>query len=257
MSIAAAAGLFVAAVLGAALNAIAGGGSFLTFPTLLFTGVPPIEANATSTIALWSGVVASSGAYRERLVTPRRILWPLLIASVAGGLAGALLLLHTPQRTFMLMVPWLILAATLLFIFGNRIKMLGHGGMGHQASTAAIVLATIFEIFAASYGGFFGGGLGFVQLGMLAVLGMNDIHEMNAIKTLMGSVINIVAVVVFVVGRVIFWPQAVVMVAGGILGGWFGAHYAQKVDARHVRWAVIVIGLGLSAYFFLAYRQAP
>lgn len=249
-----AAGLFAAAVAGAVMNAVAGGGSFLTFPALLFTRVPPIEANATSTIALWSGVVASSGAYRERLVTPRRILWPLLMASVAGGLAGAVLLLHTPQKTFLHMVPWLILSATLLFIFGNRLKMLGHGGMGHQASGLAVAMATAFELVAAGYGGFFGGGLGFVHLGMLAVLGMSDIHEMNAIKTVLGSTINVVAVVVFVVGRVIVWPQAVVMIAGGLLGGWFGAHYAQKIDARHVRWAVIVIGLGLSVYFFVAYH---
>lgn len=253
MTLATGVALFAAAVVGAAMNAVAGGGSFVTFPTLLFTRVPPIEANATSTIALWSGVVASSGAYRERLVTPRRILWPLLIASVAGGLGGAVLLLHTPQRTFLQMVPWLILAATLLFLFGNRIKMLGHGGMGHEASTLAVAMATAFELVAAAYGGFFGGGLGFVHLGMLAVLGMSDIHEMNAIKTVLGSVINVVAVVVFIAGRVIYWPQAAVMIAGGIVGGWFGAHFAQRVDARHVRWVVVVIGLGLSAYFFVAY----
>lgn len=254
MSIGEGIALFAAAVVGATMNAVAGGGSFITFPTLIFNGVAPIEANATSTIALWSGVVASSGAYRERLTTPRRILAPLVAASIVGGLAGALLLLKTPQQTFMHMVPWLILSATLLFIFGNRLKMPGKGGMGHQASTAAIVAVTAFELLAAAYGGFFGGGLGFVQLGMLAVLGMTDIHEMNAIKTLMGATINLVAVVTFIIGRIIEWPAAVVMIVGALIGGWFGAHCAQKVDARHVRWVVIVLGVGLSIYFFVAYR---
>jgi uncharacterized membrane protein YfcA len=241
--------LFFAAVIGGVMNSVAGGGSFIAFPALLFSGVPPIQANATNTVALWSGIVASGGAYRRRLNVARRVFLPLFIASLAGGLLGAVLLLKTPQRTFLRLLPWLLLAATLLFVFGNRLRV--RSGMAHDASWRALAVACLFQLIVATYGGYFGGGMGIMMLGMLAALGMGDIHEMNALKTVLGSVVNGVAVVTFIVAGAVVWREGAVMVAGAITGGWFGAHYAQKIEPRKVRWVVIAIGVAMTVYFFV------
>jgi uncharacterized protein len=243
--------LFAAGILGGALNAVAGGGSFIAFPALLFTGVPPIPANATNTVALWTGVTASGGAYRSRLDVPRRVMIPLLVISFAGGLLGAVLLLKTPPQTFMRVLPWLMLGATLLFLFGKRLSRGRASSVGHDATTLAIVGATAFELLVAVYGGYFGGGVGIVNLAMLAAVGMTDIHAMNALKSVLGMAINGVAVVAFVVARAIYWPQAVVMIAGALVGGYFGAHYSLRLPQQWVRWFVIAVGTGMTVYFFL------
>jgi uncharacterized protein len=243
--------LFVAGVLGGALNAVAGGGSFIAFPALLFVGVPPIPANATNALALWTGVTASGGAYRNRLDVPQRVLVPLLATSVVGGLIGAWLLLKTPAHTFMRVLPWLMLGATLLFVFGKKLAGGRKSSVGHDATTAAIVGASVFELAVAVYGGYFGGGVGIVNLAMLAAVGMTDIHAMNALKSVLGIAINGVATVAFVVARAIYWPQAIVMIAGAIVGGYFGAHYAQRLPQAWVRWSVILVGFGMTAYFFM------
>ena len=210
--------LFVAGIVGGVLNAVAGGGSFVAFPALLFTGVPPIPANATNALALWTGVTASGGAYRKRLDVPTRVLLPLLVTSFVGGIIGAFLLLLTPAHTFMRVLPWLMLGATLLFIFGKRLAGTRASSVGHDATTAAIVGASVFELAVAVYGGYFGGGVGIVNLAMLAAVGMTDIHAMNALKSILGIAINGVAAVVFVVEGAIYWPQAVVMIAGALVG---------------------------------------
>jgi uncharacterized protein len=242
--------LFVAGVLGGALNAVAGGGSFIAFPALLFTGVPPIPANATNTIALWTAAAASGGAYRKRLDVPRRVLIPLLVASLIGGLAGAFLLLRTPAHTFMRVLPWLTLGATLLFAFGKKLAG-GRGSMlEHEASKRALAAATLFQLVVAIYGGYFGGGMGIVILAMLAALGMTDIHAMNALKSVMGFVINGVAVVAFIVARAVYWKHGLIMIAGGILGGYVGAHYAQKLPPAWIRAFVVLVGTGMTVYFF-------
>jgi uncharacterized membrane protein YfcA len=242
--------LFLAAILGGALNAVAGGGSFIGFPALLFIGVPPIPANATNTVALWTGVTASTGAYRHRLDMPKRILVPLLAASLLGGTLGALLLLKTPAHTFMRLLPWLMLVATLLFIFGK--KLAGRRStVAHDAGTATILAVSIFELFVAVYGGYFGGGMGIVILAMLAAAGMSDIHSMNALKSILSSATNGLAVIAFMVARAVYWPQAVVMVVGALIGGYFGAHYALRLSAVWVRWFVILVGTGMTAYFFV------
>jgi len=243
--------LFIAGILGGALNAVAGGGSFVAFPALLFTGVPPIPANATNTVALWTGVTASSGAYRNRLDVPKRVMVPLLVTSVIGGLMGAVLLLKTPAHTFMRVLPWLMLGATLLFVFGKRLAGGRVSSVGRDATTAAIVGASIFELFVAVYGGYFGGGVGIVNLAMLAAVGMTDIHSMNALKSVLGMAINGIAVLAFIVARAIYWPQAVVMIGGAVVGGYFGAHYAQKLPQQWVRWLVILVGAGMTVYFFV------
>jgi len=242
--------LFGAGVLGGALNSVAGGGSFIAFPTLLWTGVPPIPANATNTIALWSGQAASGGAYRSRLDVPRRVMIPLLCASLAGGLVGALLLLRTPAHTFMRVLPWLTLGATLLFAFGRKLAGKRGSVIEHDTTTVALVGATIFQFCVAIYGGYFGGGMGIVMLAMLAALGMTDIHAMNALKSVMGSVINGVAVVTFIVARAVYWRHGVVMIVGAIAGGYLGAHYAMKIPQVWIRSFVVLVGAGMTVYFF-------
>jgi len=242
--------LFFAGALGGALNAVAGGGSFIAFPALLFTGVPPIPANATNTIALWTGAAASGGAYRKRLDVPRRVMIPLLTASLVGGLAGAYLLLKTPAHTFMRVLPWLTLGATLLFAFGKKIAGGRRSIIEHEASGGALLAATFFQLCVAVYGGYFGGGMGIVMLAMLAALGMTDIHAMNALKSVMGFVINGVAVVTFIVAKAVYWKHGTIMIAGAIAGGFLGAHYAMKLPQIWIRWFVVLVGTGMTLYFF-------
>jgi hypothetical protein len=242
--------LFVAALLGGALNAFAGGGSFIAFPALLFTGIRPIAANATNTVAMWTGVTASGSAYRRRLNVPMRVMGPLLGASVCGGLIGAILLLRTPPHTFMRLLPWLMLGATLLFTFGKKLVRTPHSKAAVAASRRVLVLATIFEFLVSIYGGYFGAGMGFAILAMLALVGMTDIHAMNGLKSVLSSTTNGLAAIAFVIARSVHWPQAVVMSVGAILGGYVGAHYAQRLPQAWVRTAVIVVACSMTTYFF-------
>jgi uncharacterized membrane protein YfcA len=241
---------FVAGILGGALNSVAGGGSFIAFPALLFTGVPPIPANATNTIALWTAAAASGGAYRSKLDVARRLIVPLLIASLIGGLIGAFLLLKTPAQTFMRVLPWLTLGATLLFAFGKKLAGGRKSIIEHETTFAALMGATLFQFAVAIYGGYFGGGMGIVMLAMLAALGMTDIHAMNALKSVMGFVINGVAAFTFIVKGAVYWKHGIVMIAGGIIGGYLGAHYAQKLPASWIRAFVVLAGAGMTVYFF-------
>lgn len=242
--------LFFAGALGGALNAVAGGGSFIAFPALLFSGVAPIAANATNTVALWVGVTASTGAYRKHLDISRRVMIPLTVTSLIGGIAGAYLLLHTPAQTFLRVLPWLMLGATLLFIFGKQLSRGTGGSIARDASTSALTIASIFELVVAVYGGYFGGGVGILNLAMLAALGMTDIHAMNALKVVLGGIINGVAVITFVLAGAVAWKQGSVMIAGALFGGYLGAHYAQKLPPAWIRAFVVVVGLGMTAYFF-------
>ena len=234
------------------MNSVAGGGSFIAFPALLFTGVPPIPANATNTIALWTAAAASGGAYRKRLDVPRRVMIPLLTVSLLGGLLGALMLLKTPAQTFMRVLPWLTLGATLLFAFGKKLagsrqSVIEHD---HEASTAALAGTTLFQLCVAIYGGYFGGGMGIVMLAMLVVLGMTDIHAMNALKSVLGFVINGVAVITFIVAGAVYWKHGIVMIAGGMVGGYVGAHYALKMPQSWIRTFVVLVGAAMTVYFF-------
>jgi len=249
--------LFFAAVIAGILNSIAGGGSFVSFPALMFTGVPGVQANATNTVAVWPGLAATVFTYLKRLHVPARLLTPLIITSVAGGFAGALLLIKTPQRTFQHVIPWLLLGGTLLFAYGPRIRSLA-GKTGTDApdlrktSWLALTAASLLQLLVGTYGGYFGGGIGFVMMGMMAALGMTDIHNMNALRTLLAATINIVAVVTFIVAGAVVWPQCLVMIVGAMAGGWSGGHYAQKADPKKLRYVVILIGLAMTAYFFVS-----
>lgn len=220
--------------------------------------MPAVQANATNTVALWPGLAASAGAYLKRLNVPPCFLVPMLLTSVVGGWAGALLLLKTPQHTFLQLIPWLLLGGTTLFAFGNKIRAIaGKTGVAddlRKTSWQAITMVSVAEILVATYGGYFGAGIGFMILGMLTAIGMRDIHAMSAIRTLLAAVINAAAVVTFILSRAVFWPHCVVMIAGALAGGWFGAHYAQKADPGKVRGVVIAIGMTMSVYYFVTVR---
>jgi hypothetical protein len=250
--------LFAAAAIAGTLNALAGGGSFILFPALLFVRVPAVQANATNTVALWPGLAASAIAYLKRLNAPSRLLIPWLLTSLAGGWAGALLLLKTPQHTFLHLVPWLLLSGTLLFAFGNKLRAVAGKSSAvddlRTISWQAIAATSALELLVSVYGGYFGAGIGFILLGMLAALGMRDINAMGALRTLLAVAINAAAVVTFIVAGAVLWPHFAVMVTGSLAGGWFGARYAQQADPQKVRAFVISIGLIMSAYFFVTTR---
>jgi uncharacterized membrane protein YfcA len=237
--------LFFAAVVGGAINSVAGGGSFVAFPALLFTGVAPIPANATNTVALWPGSAASALAYRRELAEVRSDLVPLGVAALIGGLAGSLLLLRTSESAFVLLIPWLLLFATMVFSFGGLLRARLRG------IQAPLSVAVVAQLFISVYGGYFGGGMGIMMLAVLSMLGMTDIHRMNALKAALATLVNGVAVVAFIAARAVDWTPGVVMIAGGIAGGYGGAAIARRLDAKYVRYTVLVIAWGMTVYFFL------
>ena len=248
--------LFIAAILGGALNSVAGGGSFITFPSLIFSGVPPIQANATSTVALWPGSLASVGAYRKELAAQNRVLMLVLTGtSLIGGIFGAILLLRTSQSTFVLLIPYLLLLATLLFAFSPLItaRMRKQEATTKETRISRLRLAgiSLLQLVIATYGGYFGGGIGIMILASLGIMGMENIHEMNGLKTVLQSSINGVAVITFIVAGAVFWLQAIVMILGAIVGGFFGASLARRLDQRLVRGFVILVGTAMTIYFFV------
>jgi uncharacterized membrane protein YfcA len=238
--------LFAAAAIGGAINSVAGGGSFVAFPALLFAGVPPVPANATNTIALWPGTLASCFAYRAEMAKVRGELVPLGIAGFAGGLAGSILLLKTSESTFVLLIPWLLLFATALFTFGGTVTKRLSG-----SAKLSIRVAVIVQLVISVYGGYFGGGLGIITLALLSVIGMTNIHEMNALKVALGTLVNGIAVVAFVLAGAVQWGPGTVMIVGGIAGGYAGAAVARKVEPKQVRRLVLVIAWSMTAYFFV------
>jgi uncharacterized membrane protein YfcA len=246
--------LFAAALVGGALNSVAGGGGFIAFPALIFTGMPPINANATNTMALWPGTVASTGAYRHVLSKQDGLkVLPLVVTGIVGGFLGAIVLLKTPQSTFMRLVPWLLLSATILFIFSGRIATWVKQRTAHLSSSSKLHVAgaALVQLFIAVYIGYFGAGAGILMLALFALMGIESIHTMNGLKTLMASICNAVALVAFVATHTVVWPQALLMIVGASLGGYGGAYYAQKLPPERVRQFVIVVGLSMSAYFFV------
>ena len=250
--------LFVAAALAGMLNSVAGGGSFISFPALIFTGVLPIPANATSTVALWPGSVAALGAYRKIVPRSPRVLVTLGLTSVVGGVLGALLLLHTPQATFMHLVPYLFGIATLLFTFGKRLtervrQLIKAGGPPSWSRGRGIMGAMLLQLVIAVYGGFFGGGIGILMLALLEMMRMGNIHAMNGVKSLLAAAINGAAVVTFIVARAVVWRQATLMIVGAVLGGYGGAHLAQRIPTPLVRGFVIGVGCFMTFYFLWKY----
>lgn len=242
--------LFGAALIAGGLNAVAGGGSFIAFPALLFIGIPPISANATTAVALWPGNAASVGAYRRELAGQGRALLAFGIFSLIGGLLGALLLLRTEEAVFAELIPYLMLGATIVFAIGPWLSRITRGtSLGEGRGARAAIFALYLAI--AIYGGFFGAGLGILTLAVLALLGSENIHSMNALKTLQATLINGVAVLAFVLAGVVTWSAALVMVTGAIAGGYGGAALARRLNPQWVRNGVIVVSVLLTTAFFI------
>jgi uncharacterized membrane protein YfcA len=250
--------LFVAAAVGGALNAVAGGGSFLTLPALIVSGVSPVVANATSTLALWPASVSSAVAYRHELRSSRQWLAVLGAASVVGGLAGALLLVRTSDDAFLRLLPWLMLVSAAMFSFGQKLLPAQKDGAAashpfeHGAAwRPALIGVVVAQLLIATYGGYFGGGMGIMMLATMALAGMTNIHEMNGLKSFLGVSINGLALPAFILSGTISWQHGLAMAIGATLGGYLTASFARTIDPRYVRWFVIVVGWAMTIYFFV------
>ena len=239
--------LIAAAFVAGAMNSVAGGGSFLTFPALVFSGVPSVVANATNTVALFPASLASAWAYRHDFPKLEGLSAKAVLAvSLAGGIAGAVLLVSTPEHTFNALIPWLLLAATLLFASGKKLTPFLKSKIHFGPNT---LLAVQFVI--AVYGGYFGGAMGIMMLAAYALFGLDDIHAANALKTLMAGGLNAIAVVCFVFAGKVDWVPAAIMLASAVVGGYAGARVARMMNPNHVRAVVIAIGVTMTAVFFL------
>ncbi len=247
--------LFFAGALGAILNAVVGGGSFITFPALLAAGVPAVQASASSTFVLWPAVAASTLAYWRELTVPKRLFVALAVTSLAGGIAGALLLLHIPSSNFVRLVPWLLLVATLIFSLGRRVVE-SAGERVDERGAGALALAFFLQLAIAVYGGFFGGGMGIMMLAAWSLLGMKGLHGMNALRLVLSVMINGAAIVPFLAHRSIAWRPALVMVLGAVIGGYAGARYARQLSPRWLGRLVVVIAWAMTGYFFLTITLA-
>lgn len=250
--------LFVAGAAGGALNSVAGGGSFIVFPTMLFAGVPPVAANATTAVALWPAGLASIGPYREHMPRERRTLVVLALMAALGGGVGAKLLLFTSDQTFARILPLLMLTAAAIFTFGPRLTRRGARSEGgdrpsRRSGTLSLVFGATVQLLISTYGGYFGGGMGIMMLATFTLMGMTHIHEMNALKVVMSLLINGVALVAFIMAGKVVGAAAVPVALGSIVGGWSGAALARRVDPKHVRKLVLVVAWSLTAWFF--YRQ--
>jgi len=247
-------GLFLAATVAGAVNSVAGGGSLISFPALLAAGQPAILANATNTAALWPGSIASAVAYGRQTSLYRGLLPALLVPSIAGGLLGAFVLVSTPPDLFDRVVPFLVLFATLLFAARGRIShWTGQSpGAGEHVTRAGRVWGFLFQLLVATYGGYFGAGIGILMLASLGLMGLRDIHRMNALKTILGALINVIAFVFFAAKGLVVWPLAALMASGAIAGGYVGARTAMRVDPRWVGRFVIAVGLAVSVWLFVS-----
>ena len=237
--------LIAAAFLGGALNSLAGGGTLVTFPVLLFAGLNPIDANASSVVALFSGTFSGAWAYRRNIFAVAEFsVLGLFILSLVGGLIGALLLLWTPATVFATLVPWLILFATIVFAVGNfaSVTAVQRIQLGPRSALGALFIIAI-------YGGYFGGGIGFLILAAFTLMGMRDINAMNGLKMGLVGVMTVTAIVAFIVANVVRWPETLPMLASSAVGSYLAAHWAQRLDQRLIKGFVIVLGAGLTIYF--------
>lgn len=256
--------LCLTALLAGAVNAIAGGGTLLTFPALIAALTPirgaafaAVLANATSTAALVPGSMASAWGYRQKIEQARRWLLLLIAPSLIGGTVGSLLVTRLPARYFAVLVPWLILLAASLLLADSLIpRRTPHGTEREKHSPGAVVGLVVFQFLVSVYGGYFGAGIGILMLSSLALMGIGDINRMNAVKTVLTACINGISVIVFLLDKKIEWAYALPMALCAIVGGYVGARAALRVHPRRVRWIVIAIGFGLAAYFFYHQRNA-
>lgn len=244
--------LLLAGFFSGALNSIAGGGTFISFPALLAVGVPPISANATNTFSVFPGYLSGAFALRRELFSRKHELPKYVVISLLGGLAGAWLLLNTPELLFREMIPWLMLLATVLFVTGSKIsQLLKSFAASHQyASIVGKLLLALLLLIVCVYGGFFNAGLGVILLSYLVLAGMQDINEMNAVKLLVSSCVSIIAVIVFMLQGIIAWSEGGVVLIGAVSGGYMAAHFSRKIPKQYVHAAVVIIGIIMTLYFF-------
>jgi uncharacterized membrane protein YfcA len=247
-----AAGLFLGGLLAGALNAVAGGSSFVTFPLLLAAGLPPLIANTTNFVALTPANAVALIAYRAELGRVRhRLPGPLAISAV-GGILGSILLIWSGEARFERLVPWLILASTVLFGFGTWIK----GALKRRSRFvgAEWTRTSLFLLFLlAVYGGYFGAGMGIVLLACLSLFGYDDLHEANAVKNAFISVFSIIGAGLYIAGGLIVWSHGLVVVAGTMLGGYAGIRYARRVPERVLRLGILAWAIVLTGYSFWRY----
>lgn len=246
--------LFSAGLLGGMINTIAGGGSFITFPALIFVGVAPINANATNTFASIFGYISGTYALKEDLIACKKSLPLFIVISLVGGLLGSILLLNTSNATFRQAIPWLLLFATLLFVFGqrlnstlNQLKTKHHFPAIFQKMGLGLVLSLV-----CIYGGFFNAGLGVVLLSYLVLAGYTHIHQMNAIKLLVSSIVSFTAIVLFIFNGIIIWYEGSILLVGTLVGGYVAGHFSKKVPQHYLRYGVILISCSMTAYFFIS-----
>jgi uncharacterized membrane protein YfcA len=237
------------------MNAMAGGGTILTYPTLLLLGESAITANATSTVALWPGALASLYGYRREVAQHRDWLKTLFLPSLMGGALGAVLLLLTPVRAFERLAPFLILFATFLFMLQGAVARWTETPHGVGRSPGRFLLAWLFQFGVGVYGGYFGAGIGILMLAVLGFMGLSDIHAANGIKNFFGMCINGVAAAYFIVRGAIDWPVAAIMIAGAIAGGYGGARFARRIGREKARAAVVVIGILVAAILLIEQSQ--
>ncbi len=241
--------LLLAAFGAGTLNAVAGGGSFLTLPALVFVGLPPVVANATGTVALLPGYISGAWGFREDLQAPPGLtLTRLAILSLAGGAAGAVLLLVTDDRTFRVLIPWLLLAATALFAVGPAIMRRTRTQAGSAPSTSR---AGIGVLLVSVYGGYFNGGLGILLLALFGLLGQSNLHAANGSKNVVSALLTAIAVLVYAAGGLVAWPQALVMAVAATAGGYVGARVARRLPPPLLRAGIVGIGLVMAAIFFI------
>ncbi|MEO7940505.1 MAG: sulfite exporter TauE/SafE family protein [Burkholderiaceae bacterium] len=241
--------LLLAAFGAGTLNAVAGGGSFLTLPALVFAGLPPVVANATGTVALLPGYVSGAWGFREELQAPPGLTLPrLALLSLMGGAAGAALLLVTDDRIFRILIPWLLLAATALFAIGPALVRNTRTQAGSVPSTWR---ATIGVVLVSVYGGYFNGGLGILLLALFGMLGQSNLHAANASKNIVSALLTAIAVLVYAAGGLVSWPHALVMMLAATAGGYAGARLARRLPPAVLRAAIVCIGLAMAAVFFM------
>jgi uncharacterized protein len=237
-----------AAFCAGAMNSVAGGGTFFSFPALLAAGVPPVVANASNSVALWPASLSGAWAYRKELARYRKYLIPMGMMSLIGGIGGGLLLLATKDATFSKLIPWLLLFATALFAFSGQLSGWLRGSEPKAPSSGIGTL--IGQAAVSVYGGFFGAGMGIMMLASLAMAGHDDVHEINAIKNLLSAVIYSVTVVTFIVAGAVNWPYTAIMLATATLGGYWGATIARKIPALWLRRFIIAVGIVLTVFYF-------
>ncbi len=246
---------FIAATVAGALNAAAGGGSFISFPALIAAGFPSMSANATNNTAMWVGTMASVGGFRRELAPYKHRLYAISAVGIAGGLAGSLLLLHTTQRAFDRFIPWLLLLATLLFALSPLATRYFRRHATHDPDYDGVSVrspaAWAILFVTAVYGGYFGAGIGFVIIATLAALGATDVTRMSGVKNVMAACVNGIAVVPFAFAGIIAWPEAGLMSVGSLIGGYYGAELVRRLPQRIVRFGIIALGGVLTIYFFV------